>query len=141
MAASAAKAKARQSRAQYPLIGRVISQPRCPSPLNQALIYRLSGDYNPLHIDPEVAKSAGFDRPILHGLGAYGTVCRALIKVLCGDDPARVRRFDVRFTSPVYPGEPLHVDIWNVGGGDAAFRVVATDRNVVVEDFGRFEYA
>jgi acyl dehydratase len=112
-----------------------------PVTLNQALIYRLAGDYNPLHIDPEVAKSAGFDRPILHGLGAYGTVGRALIKVLCRDDPARLRRFDVRFTSPVYPGEPLHVDIWNVGRGDAAFRVIATKRNVVVEDFGRFEYA
>jgi acyl dehydratase len=112
-----------------------------PVTRNQALIYRLSGDYNPLHIDPEVAKSAGFDRPILHGLGAYGTVCRSLIKVLCGDDPTRLRRFDVRFTSPVYPGEPLHVEIWNVGRGDAAFRVVASERNVIVEDFGRFEYA
>jgi hypothetical protein len=65
---------------------------------------------------------------------------RALIKVLCGDDPARFRRLDVRFTSPVYPGEPLHIDIWNMGAGDAAFRLIATERNVVVEDFGRFEY-
>ena len=109
--------------------------------LNQALIYRLSGDYNPLHIDPEVAKKAGFDRPILHGLCAYGMVGRALIKTLCADDPARLKRLDVRFTSPVYPGEPLHVDIWRMGSGDAAFRLVATDRKVVVEDFGRFEYA
>jgi acyl dehydratase len=111
-----------------------------PVTLNQALIYRLAGDYNPLHIDPEVARSAGFDRPILHGLGAYGTVGRALIKVLCADDPGRLRRLDVRFTSPVYPGEPLHADIWNIGRGDAAFRLVATQRNVVVEDFGRVEY-
>jgi acyl dehydratase len=111
-----------------------------PPTVNQALIYRLSGDYNPLHIDPEVARSAGFDRPILHGLCAYGMVGRALIKVLCGDDPTRLRQFDVRFTSPVYPGEPLHVDIWRHGDGDASFRLVASERNVIVEDFGRFEY-
>ncbi|MBB6092043.1 acyl dehydratase [Povalibacter uvarum] len=109
--------------------------------LNQALIYRLSGDYNPLHIDPEVAKQAGFDRPILHGLGAYGMVGRALIKALCADDPARMKRLDVRFSSPVYPGEPLHAEVWHMGSGDAAFRLIATNRKVVVEDFGRFEYS
>jgi acyl dehydratase len=113
---------------------------KLPVASNQALIYRLAGDYNPLHIDPEVARSAGFDRPILHGLAAYGMVGRALIKVLCDDDPARLRRLDVRFTSPVYPGEPLHVEIWKMGSGDAAFRLLATDRKVVVEDFGRVEY-
>lgn len=112
-----------------------------PPTLNQALIYRLAGDYNPLHIDPEVARSAGFDRPILHGLCAYGMAGRALIKGLCGDDPAKLRRLDVRFTSPVFPGEPLHADVWKLGAGDAAFRLVATDRNVVVEDFGRFEHS
>jgi acyl dehydratase len=108
--------------------------------LNQALIYRLSGDYNPLHIDPDVAGQAGFDRPILHGLAAYGMVGRALIKVLCNDEPQRMKRLDVRFTSPVFPGEPLHVDVWKIGAGDAAFKLVATQRGVVVEDFGRFEY-
>jgi acyl dehydratase len=108
--------------------------------LNQALIYRLSGDLNPLHIDPEAARSAGFDRPILHGLCAYGMVGRTLIKALCGDDPTKLRRLDVRFTSPVFPGEPLHVEIWNLAAGDAAFRLVASARNVVVEDFGRVEY-
>lgn len=108
--------------------------------LNQALIYRLSGDFNPLHIDPEVAGQAGFDRPILHGLAAYGMVGRALIKALCNDEPQRMRRLDVRFTSPVFPGEPLHVEVWNVGAGDAAFKLVATRRGTVVEDFGRFQY-
>jgi acyl dehydratase len=112
-----------------------------PSTLGQALIYRLAGDYNPLHIDPDTAKSAGFDVPILHGLCAYGMAGRALIKVLCGDDAARLRKLYVRFTSPVFPGEPLRVDIWKIGSGDVAFKVVATKRNVVVEDFGRFEYA
>ena len=111
-----------------------------PSALNQALIYRLSGDYNPLHIDPEVAGVAGFDRPILHGLCHYGMAGRALIKALCGDDPARLRRLDARFTSPVYPGEPLHIEIWNIGPGDASFRVVASDRKFIVQDFGRCEY-
>jgi acyl dehydratase len=107
---------------------------------NQALIYRLSGDYNPLHIDPEVAGVAGFDRPILHGLCGYGMVGRALIKELCGDDPSRLRRLDLRFTSPMFPGEPLHVEAWTLESGDASFRVLATERNVVVMDFGRFEY-
>jgi acyl dehydratase len=109
--------------------------------LNQALIYRLAGDYNPLHIDPEVAHAAGFDRPILHGLCGYGMAGRGLIKGLCGDDPARLRRLDVRFTSPMFPGEPLQVELWTLGAGDTAFRVVATRRKVVVMDFGRFEYA
>lgn len=111
-----------------------------PATLNQALIYRLSGDYNPLHIDPEIAGLAGFDRPILHGLCHYGMAGRALIQALCGDDPSRLQRLDVRFTSPVFPGEPLRVELWNLGAGDASFRVVAGDRNVIVQDFGRCEY-
>jgi acyl dehydratase len=111
-----------------------------PTYHNQALVYRLSGDYNPLHSDPEVARSAGFDRPILHGLCAYGMVGRALIKILCDDEPRRLRRLDLRFTNPVFPGEPLRLEAWKVAQGDAAFRLVATARNAVVEDFGRFEY-
>jgi acyl dehydratase len=112
-----------------------------PSTLNQALIYRLAGDYNPLHIDPAIAKIAGYDRPILHGLGAYGMAGRALIKVLCGNDAAKLKRLDVRFTSPVFPGEPLRIDVWKVGAGQASFKLVAAKRNVVVEDFGYCEYA
>jgi acyl dehydratase len=111
-----------------------------PAALNQALIYRLSGDYNPLHIDPEIAGIAGFNRPILHGLCHYGMAGRALIKTLCADDPSRLQRLDARFTSPVYPGEPLHVEIWNIGAGDASFRVVASERGVVVQDYGRCAY-
>lgn len=109
-------------------------------PLNQALIYRLSGDYNPLHSDPEIAGVAGFNKPILHGLCHYGMAGRALIKILCADDPSRLLRLDTRFTSPVYPGEALRVDVWNISGGDASFRVVASERNVIVQDFGRCEY-
>lgn len=111
-----------------------------PNPRNQALIYRLSGDYNPLHIDPEVAAIAGFNRPILHGLCHYGMAGRALIATLCEDDPSRLLRLDSRFTSPVYPGEALHAEVWNLGQGDASFRVVASERNVIVQDFGRCEY-
>jgi len=110
------------------------------SPRNQALLYRLSGDYNPLHSDPQIAASAGFNRPILHGLCHYGMAGRALIKTLCADDPSRLLRLDTRFTSPVYPGEALRVDAWNIGPGDASFRVVASERNAIVQDFGRCEY-
>lgn len=112
-----------------------------PTSLNQALIYRLSGDHNPLHADPDAARSAGFDRPILHGLAAYGMVGRALIKALCDNNAGRFRRLDVRFTSPVYPGEPLHAEVWRTGPGKAAVRLVASERGVVVEDFGRFEFS
>jgi acyl dehydratase len=123
-----------------PIDRKVDLQAALPGFPSQALIYRLTGDYNPLHVDPDAARIAGFDRPILHGLGAYGMAGRALTKVLCGDDPARFRRLDLRFTSPVYPGEPLRLDIWNIAPGDASFRLIASDRDVVVEDFGRFEY-
>lgn len=112
-----------------------------PVSRNQALIYRLSGDYNPLHSDPDAAREAGYDRPILHGLCAYGMVGRALLQHLCGDDPARFKKLFLRFTSPVFPGERLQLQVWNVMPGAAAFRLVATERNVVVEDFGRFEYS
>ena len=110
------------------------------SPRNQALIYRLSGDYNPLHSDPEIAAVAGFKKPILHGLCHYGMAGRALIKAVCADEPSRLLRLDTRFTSPVYPGEALRVDVWNIAAGDASFRVVASERNAIVQDFGRCEF-
>ncbi len=112
-----------------------------PVSLNQALIYRLSGDYNPLHADPEAARVAGYDRPILHGLCAYGMVGRALLELLCENDPARFQRLYLRFTSPVFPGEPLQLQVWKAAAGVVSFRLMASARNVVVEDFGRFEYA
>ncbi len=82
----------------------------------QALIYRLSGDRNPLHSDPEFAKLAGFDRPILHGLCTYGFTGRALLHTLCDSDPARFISMSGRFTSPVFPGEKLEVAMWTDGG-------------------------
>lgn len=106
---------------------------------NQALIYRLSGDYNPLHADPEVAQAAGFPRPILHGLCTYGLVGRAILSALCGNDPARLRRMDVRFSSPVFPGETIRIEIWREDGNRAAFRATAEQRGVIVLNNGYAE--
>ena len=106
----------------------------------QALIYRLSGDYNPLHVDPEVAVAGGFPAPILHGLCTYGIAGRAAVKGLCGGDPARLKRLDVRFSSPVYPGETLRVEIWREGAGQASLRVRVVERDLVVLQNGLVEY-
>ncbi len=81
----------------------------------QALIYRLSADRNPLHVDPEVAKAAGYPRPILHGLGTFGVVGHALLKSVCGYDPTRVRSFAGRFSAPVFPGETIRTEFWRDG--------------------------
>jgi acyl dehydratase len=106
-----------------------------------ALIYRLSGDDNPLHIDPAVARAAGFPRPILHGLATYGVAGRALMRSLCGYDPARLRRLDARFSAVVYPGETLRTEIWHLAEGRAAFRCRVVERDVVVLNNGRADYA
>jgi acyl dehydratase len=107
----------------------------------QALIYRLSGDLNPLHSDPAVARAAGFPGPVLHGLATYGTVCQTLLRKLCRSEVAAFRALDVRFTQPVFPGETLTLTHWIVRPGLAAFQVRALDRNVLALDNGRFEYA
>ena len=101
-----------------------------------ALIYRLSGDYNPLHADPEVAKVGGFKQPILHGLCTYGVVGHALLKGIAGYDAARFKRMQGRFTSPVYPGETIRTEIWREGGGKASFRASVVERGVVVINNG-----
>jgi len=101
----------------------------------QALLYRLSGDWNPLHADPDVATVAGFERPILHGLCTYGVVCHALLKSLCDYEPARLKRFDARFTSPVYPGETIRTEIWG-SRGEVLFRATVLERGVVVLNNG-----
>lgn len=106
---------------------------------NQALIYRLSGDLNPLHIDPAVATGAGFAAPILHGLASYGIVGRALLAGVGGNDPARFKRMDCRFSSPVYPGETIVTDIWDEGGGRYAFRAKVAERDLVVLNNGYAE--
>jgi acyl dehydratase len=106
-----------------------------------ALIYRLSGDYNPLHADPSVAASIGFKQPILHGLCTYGVAGHAILKTLCGYDSTRLRRLDVRFSAPVYPGETIRTEIWNEGAGRASFRARVVERDVMVLNNGVVEYA
>lgn len=108
---------------------------------DQALLYRLSGDYNPLHADPAVAAAAGFPRPILHGLCTYGVVGRALLSELCETDPRRLTRIDARFTSPVYPGETIRTEIWRECPGQAAFRSSVFERGRVVIDNGFAQFA
>lgn len=112
-----------------------------PTRPDQALIYRLSGDFNPLHADPAVAKSAGFDQPILHGLCTYGVAGHAILKTLCGYDPARLRRLDLRFSAPVFPGETIRTEMWDEGSGAVAFRSRVVERDVVVLNNGRAEIA
>lgn len=100
---------------------------------DQALLYRLTGDRNPLHSDPEFAKLAGFERPILHGMCTYGFTGRALLHSLCGSDPSRFRAMEGRFSKPVFPGESLTVRIWVIGDGEAVFTTSSSSGQVVVD--------
>lgn len=103
----------------------------------QALLYRMSGDRNPLHADPEVAEAAGFGRPILHGLCTYGFVGREIVTGFCHTDPTRLKSLECRFTSPVYPGDVLRLLLWRESQFEFAFRVNAPDRDATVIDYGR----
>jgi acyl dehydratase len=105
----------------------------------QALLYRLSGDRNPLHVDPKFAGRGGFSRPILHGLCTYGFSGRVLLHELCGSDPGRFVSMSGRFSAPVLPGDPLVVSIWLDGAGSAAFQTAKDDGTVVI-DRGRIQY-
>ena len=111
-----------------------------PTREDQALIYRLSGDRNPLHSDPWFAQTlAGFPRPILHGLCTYGFAGRALLAELAGDDAAKLTSMAARFSSPVFPGETLTTSIWRTGDGHAVYRTEASapdgsDARVVLDD-------
>ncbi len=98
---------------------------------NQALLYSLNGDPNPIHTQPLVAKRAGFSAPILHGLGTYGMACRAVLMTYCAGDPSVMKSFDVRFSAPVIPGETLLIDMWRLADG-VAFQARVKERDVVV---------
>jgi acyl dehydratase len=103
-----------------------------------ALIYRLSGDPNPLHVDPTVAKAAGFPRPILHGLATFGIAGHAILKSLCGYDPARLTAIAGRFSAPVFPGETIRTEIWR-DGPLVSFRARVVERDVIALNNGRAE--
>ncbi|UFR04759.1 MaoC family dehydratase N-terminal domain-containing protein [Streptomyces sp. Go40/10] len=95
---------------------------------DQALLYRLSGDWNPLHADPEFAKPAGFERPILHGLCTYGVTLKAVVDTLLGGDVGRVRSYTARFAGVVYPGETLRIRMW-ASEGSVRVAVSAVERD------------
>ena len=89
----------------------------CKVAENQAVLYRLSGDLNPLHLDPAAAKRGGFDRPILHGLCTYGIATRSLVSGPLDGDVSRLKEFKARFSSTVYPGDTLTTECWKTDGG------------------------
>jgi acyl dehydratase len=98
---------------------------------DQAFVYRLSGDRNPLHTDPSFAALGGFERPILHGLCTYGFTGRALLGALCDDDVTKFHHIEGRFSSPVLPGDALTVRVWRVAAGEAVFTTSVGDRAVI----------
>ncbi len=111
-----------------------------PTRPEMALIYRLSGDVNPLHADPDFAQAAGFPRPILHGLATFGLAGHALLKAICGYNPARLTVMSGRFSAPVFPGETIRTEFWRANTEDPGmigFRARVLERDLVVIDNGR----
>ena len=111
---------------------RVVDLPTVPQ---AHLLYRLNGDHHPLHVDPEFARSVGFPRPILHGLGTFGIAGHALLKAFCDYEPSRLAGMGARFSAPFFPGETLSVELWR-DGSDVRFRAWVRDRNAKVLDSG-----
>jgi len=109
-----------------------------PTRPETALVYRLSGDVNPLHADPAFARAGGYPRPILHGLATFGVAGHALLKTACGYDPARLTAMACRFSAPVFPGETIRTEIWR-DGTVASFRARAVERDVIAINNGRAE--
>jgi acyl dehydratase len=106
-----------------------------PTLAQSALIYRLSGDLNPIHADPAAAAKAGFARPILHGLCTFGIATRGLLQAIADDDPSRIQAVAARFSKPVFPGETIRVEIFG-NGGAVHFRARALERDLIVLDRG-----
>jgi acyl dehydratase len=106
--------------------------------IDQALLYRLTGDRNPLHSDPKFAARGGFARPILHGMCTYGFTGRALLHAVCGSEPARFKSMEGRFTRPVLPGDELVISVW-ADGGTAYFRTTSNGTPVI--DRGRLTFS
>ena len=125
-----------------PVIPKRKPDTRCDLPTlpQAALLYRLNGDRNPLHADPAVAKSAGFERPIQHGLCTFGVAGHALLKTYCGYDPGRLQSIRVRFSAPVYPGETIRTEMWREDEG-LIFRCWAVQRDILVISHGAAEIA
>jgi len=103
-----------------------------------ALIYRLSGDPNPLHVDPAIAKAAGFPRPVLHGLASFGIAARAILKTLCSYDPSKITAIAARYSAPVFPGDSIRTEIWR-DGNLVSFRARVMERDAIVLNNGRAE--
>lgn len=111
------------------------------SNVNQAILYRLSGDYNPLHIDTDLAPKVGFPKPILHGLCTYGACGHSIIKALANNDPTRFKSIEGRFASPVFPGETIEIYMWKAEAKDpktegVIFVAKVKERDVVVLNNG-----
>lgn len=104
-----------------------------PTSARSALIYRLSGDFNPIHSNPDVAREAGFDRPILHGMCTMGVACRAILQTYCDNRPERMKSMFVRFSQPVFPGERIRIEFFREPDV-LRFRALAVERDVVVLD-------
>ena len=105
---------------------------RYPTRLDQALLYRLTGDRNPLHSNPEFARQAGFERPILHGMCTYGFTARALLHAVADSDPDHFGGFSARFSKTVDPGDTLTVSIWRTEDG-ALFQTAKQTGDIVVD--------
>lgn len=103
---------------------------------DQALIYRLSGDRNPLHSDPDFARRAGFLKPILHGMCTYGLTCRAVLQTYADYDPSAFRRHRVRFSAPVYPSDIITVSLWK-DRNSISFEAYVRERKVTVAKHGQ----
>ena len=102
-----------------------------PTRPDQALLYRLTGDRNPLHADPARAAAVGFERPILHGLCTFGVACKAVLKTICDYDYTLIRQFDARFSAPVLPGDTITTDMWQEGDV-VSFTCTVKERDAVV---------